>query len=104
MATPESKVKKKISAYLNELPMTWYNMPVPSGYGRPTLDYIGAVNGYAFAIEAKAPGEKPTPRQEATMEEMRKGRVAVFAVDMDRLPLDPFKEWAAKVLLRSPIQ
>lgn len=97
--TPEGKVKKEVSKYLAGLPFCWYNMPVPSGYGRPMLDYVGAVCGQAFAIETKAPGEKPTPRQEATITEMRKGGVEVFVVDMgERYPFEPFKEWAQAVL------
>lgn len=97
--TPEGKVKKKVSKYLADLPNCWYNMPVPGGYGRPLLDYIGSLCGQSFAIETKAPGEKPTPRQEATMEDMQRGGVRVFVVDCgERYPMEPFVEWAQSVL------
>lgn len=97
--TPEGKVKKQITKYLAGLPRCWYNMPVPGGYGKSTLDYIGAVAGRAFAIEAKAPGEDPTPRQEGTIEDMRAAGIVVFVVDgTDRYPLEVFKLWAKMVL------
>ena len=96
-ATPEGRVKALVSAYLRSVPGLWYNMPVPSGYGRPTLDYLGCVKGRFFAIETKAPGKKPTGRQEATMEAMRAAGAAVFVVrDADDLCL--VKEWVAAQL------
>jgi penicillin-binding protein-related factor A (putative recombinase) len=41
-------------------------MPVPSGYGESTLDYIGCYKARFFAIETKKPGGKLTPRQQNT--------------------------------------
>lgn len=80
--TPESTVKRKIKKLLDSLGDDVYcDMPVPGGYGKPTLDYVGCYLGVYFAIEAKALGKKPTPRQEATSERIRAARGAVFTVD-----------------------
>lgn len=93
--TPESKVKKKVSKYLDTLPKCWYNMPVPSGYGRPMLDYIGCLDGRAFAIETKAPGAKLSPRQEGMVEDMARSGMVVFVIDdTPKHPLETFMAWA----------
>jgi hypothetical protein len=79
MPTPESYVKKRVSALLTKY-RAWHYMPVPSGFGTPTLDYLGCIRGAFFAIEAKPPGKKPTPRQETTIRAMRDAGGAVFVV------------------------
>lgn len=45
--------------------------PVQNGMGSPTLDCIMCYYGRYIGVETKAPGKKPTPRQEATMQQMR---------------------------------
>lgn len=64
--TPEGKVKKEIKDYLKSIG-AYYFMPVQAGYGAPSLDILCCVNGWFVAIEVKAPGNEPTPRQFATM-------------------------------------
>lgn len=71
--TPEGKVKAKIKALLKKYGV-YYHMPVQNGMGAPTLDFICCVNSAYLAIEAKAPGKKPTARQENTMQEIRKAK------------------------------
>lgn len=93
--TPEGKVKKNVSAYLRRLDRIWYTMPVPSGYGMSTLDYLGCYRGRFFAIETKKPGGKPTPRQCITMEDMGNAQAAVFLIDGD--DLTELKNWIAQV-------
>lgn len=39
--------------------------PTTSAVGRP--DFLGVVNGHAFAIEVKQPGKKLTPAQQAEL-------------------------------------
>lgn len=93
MATPESKVKAKVKKVLAKYSMLRYiygHWPVPSGYGRSTLDYLGAIQGIAFAIETKAPGEKPTPLQDGYIEDMRRAGMKVFVIDGDTSELE---EW-----------
>lgn len=62
-ATPESKVKAKVRELLRNYPGAYTYWPVPSGYGRTTLDVLGCYRGRFFSIETKAPGKKPTLRQ-----------------------------------------
>lgn len=79
--TPEGRVKKQVKALLKEHG-AWFNMPVPTGYGVPMLDFIGCHQGKFFAVETKAPGEKLTPRQEATAALMEAAGAKVFVVGM----------------------
>ena len=78
--TPEGKIKAKVKKMLADYPV-WTHWPVQMGYGAPTLDCVGTFNGKFFAIETKAPGEKPTPRQEITIKEMLTAGGAVFVID-----------------------
>lgn len=79
--TPEGKVKTRVKKILAKFkPKLWDHWPVQSGYGAPTLDCTGAISGRAFAIETKAPGEHPTPRQQLTIEEMRAAGIRVFVI------------------------
>lgn len=85
MSTPESKLKAKVKAFLKKRG-AYFFMPVPSGYGTPTLDFIGCYKGRFFAIETKAPGKEPTMRQEVTLAQMR--TAGGFACWMDGEPSD----------------
>ena len=88
--TPEGKVKKTVSSLLRATPDLYYFMPVPSGYGESSLDYLGCYRGQFFAIETKKPGGKPTDRQNMIIERMRKAGGAVFVIDGD---LSELKTW-----------
>lgn len=82
--TPEGRVKAKITKLLKSYgERLWYDMPVPTGFGKSQLDYTVCVNERFLAIEAKAPGKNPTPRQELTMAAMRKAGAAVYVVRND---------------------
>lgn len=79
--TPEGKVKKRVKKMLAHFGANlWAHWPVQTGYGAPTLDCTGAINGHAFAIETKRPGQHPTERQKLTIEEMRAAGIAVFVI------------------------
>lgn len=67
--TPEGRIKDKIKAILRKHNVYWH-MPVQNGMGAPSLDFICCVRGNYLAIEAKAPGGKPTPRQLVTMRQI----------------------------------
>lgn len=96
--TPEGRVKAKIKDVLNERkPLLWYYMPVPNGYGIQTIDFIGCFRGDFFAIEAKAPGEEPTQRQEGTIADMRDAYGKVFVIDGDTGELE---QWLHHVTTR----
>ena len=78
--TPEGKVKEKVKALLKQYGCYWH-MPVQNGMGAPSLDLICCIKGKYFAIETKAPGKKPTPRQEHTMLEIQRAGGKCFVID-----------------------
>jgi hypothetical protein len=92
MTTPEGKVKRKVSTFLKSVDQLYYTMPVPSGYGESTLDYLGCYKGHFFAIETKAPGGRPTARQEQCMSLMERAGAKVFVIDGD-LTLNALQHW-----------
>lgn len=91
--TPEGKVKRAITDILKRSPECYYFMPVQTGYGSPTLDYLGGSKGRAFAIEAKAPGKKPTTRQLAIITTMERAGMKVFVIDGDPFDLETLERW-----------
>lgn len=77
--TPEGKVKEGVKKVLKRHNV-YYHMPVQNGMGTPTLDFICCHNGRYIAIETKAPGKKPTVRQDLTMTDMRMAGAFVFVI------------------------
>jgi len=92
-ATPEAKVKRRVSQILKRAAKVYYFMPVQTGYGSPTLDYLGCSRGRAFAIETKAPGKKPTIRQEAIIKEMEATNMTVFVIDGEPAQYEELRLW-----------
>ena len=82
--TPEGKVKKRVKHVLNSFENVYFEMPVPTGYGKSGLDFSCCVNGKALFIETKAPGEEPTPRQRETMTKQLAAGAAVFIISNER--------------------
>lgn len=84
--TPEGKVKKEIKEYLDSIG-AYYFMPVQTGYGRKTLDFLCCVRGEFVAIETKRPGGEPSAFQKLTIAEMEKAGatiiVATSAADVE---------------------
>lgn len=89
MTTPEGKIKERVKKLLKAYGI-YYHMPVMNGMGAPTLDFICCYKGRYFAIETKAPGKKPTPRQLITIRDIEQagGWVFVVANDEDLLVLE----------------
>lgn len=87
-ATPESRVKRKVSALLTATPGVYYHMPVPGGFGGTTLDYIGCYLGKFFAIETKKPGAKPTERQQQIIASIERAGGKTFVIDGDTTELE----------------
>jgi hypothetical protein len=99
MSTPEAKVKKMVKDVLAEFSekvtvshtytgadvfvvTTLYQYwPVPAGFGASSLDCIVGYYGYAIFIETKAPGKKPTPRQNLTIAEVAGASCYWFVID-----------------------
>jgi hypothetical protein len=89
--TPEGKIKNNINKVLDKYKGRVYKfMPVPGGFGPSSLDYILCVAGTFVAIEAKAPGKKPTPRQNAIIGAIRRSGGTVFVIDGSTAQLDNF--------------
>lgn len=82
--TPEGKVKARIKAVLKKYENLYYDMPVPSGYGKSGLDFHGCYNGRYFAIEAKAPGKEPTVLQRSVIRQILAAGGMCFVVSDDR--------------------
>lgn len=90
--TPEGKIKKLVRKVLDEFSETvtvddfvvktlkqyW---PVPSGFGTSDIDCIVCYYGFYISIETKAPGKKPTPRQNLTLAETKAAGGAAFVID-----------------------
>lgn len=93
--TPEGKVKRKVGVILKAAQELYYFMPVQTGYGSPTLDYLGCSKGRAFAIETKAPGKKLTVRQEAIRKEMERAGMKVFVIDGTTSQYEELKQWCS---------
>ena len=91
--TPEAKVKRHVSQILKRADQCYYFMPVQTGYGSPTLDYLGCSRGRAFSIETKAPGKLPTVRQLAIIKEMERTEMKVFVIDGDPVDYEELRLW-----------
>jgi hypothetical protein len=80
MTTEEGRLKERCRRYLKELGAYRF-APVQQGYGMQALDDICCIKGRFVGVEYKAPGKKPTPRQEATMRAMKEAGGAAFWCD-----------------------
>jgi hypothetical protein len=80
--TPEGKVKSQVRKVLHRHNAYWF-CPVQNGMGKPALDFmhVQIADVPVFAIETKAPGEKPTVRQQRTMAEIEAAGGKVFLID-----------------------
>ena len=79
MANPEAKVKTRVKKLLKEYG-TYQHWPVQTGYGAACLDCHACYKGLYFAVETKAPGKHPTPRQEITIEDIQEADGKVFVI------------------------
>lgn len=100
--TPEGQVKREIKEYLKVLKQKyhlWYHMPVQNGMGSPTLDFNPVIlRGRVCAIEAKAPGEQPTARQEQTLNEIRFAGGDTFVIDGSLSSWKLFEDWVYEAI------
>lgn len=77
--TPEGKVKKAVKKLLDQHG-AFHTWPVPSGFGESMLDCVGHHRGDYFEIETKAPGEKPTARQQYRIDLLTASDSQVFVI------------------------
>ena len=108
MSTPEGKVKAAIDALLVKYKIYsaskagafpadaagWTFKPVQgSAFGVSGIpDYLGFYRGFGFAVEAKAPGKKPSGFQALQLAAIKASGGAVFVIDGDE-SLKAFEEW-----------
>jgi hypothetical protein len=91
--TPEGEVKEKVKKLLNKYGV-YYDMNVPFGYGKQTLDFVCCAFGMYLAIETKAPDKKLTARQKKTALDMRRaGGVVVEIIGLDSPLFERLEEW-----------
>ena len=80
--TPEGKVKAKLKAALDKaFPEHYRFMPVQTGYGAKTLDFLLCINGLFVAIETKARGKFMTPLQFSTYQAIYDAGGLAYTVD-----------------------
>jgi hypothetical protein len=85
--TPEGRVKNKVKAVLKKYGV-WYHMPVPTGYEPKSIDFLCCARGHFFGIETKAPGKKPTDRQDRVLADIRAAGGWTFVIDGDTAELE----------------
>jgi hypothetical protein len=94
--TPEGKVKKFIKEFLHKH-YAYYFMPVQAGYGAPGLDFHCVYRGFAFFIEAKAPGKMLTSRQQVFFDTLKLHEAPCFKVSRKE-DLQEVEAWMQQIL------
>lgn len=79
--TPEGRVKALVKRALDRFKTRYEFWPVPGGYGPSSLDCLLCINGHFVAVETKAPGKKPTPRQRNCTRMIEQAGGRVFIID-----------------------
>jgi hypothetical protein len=87
MSTPEAKVKEALKKHLRRAGV-YYFMPVQTGYGATTLDFLTCLRGVFVAYECKAEGKKLTPRQELVARQITAAGGAAYKVTLQNDRLD----------------
>ena len=83
MQTPEAAIKKKVRNYLSAVGAYRFS-PVHMGIGSPTLDDLCCFKSRFLAIEYKAPGKTPPPRQLLTIKQIRDTKgIAIWGDNSD---------------------
>lgn len=80
--TPEGKIKLKVKKLLSRF-KNYCFMPVQTGYGQRTIDFLICCKGRFIGIETKAPGKKPTRLQNDCMCKIEVAGGYCFVVDGD---------------------
>lgn len=92
----EADVKKVVKKVLATTDNCWWFMPPANGFGRSGIpDFVGVVNGYAFAVETKFGRNDPTANQLREMANATKAGTKVWIVRETSLDgwTAEFKAW-----------
>jgi hypothetical protein len=94
VTTPEGLTKRKLRKILAQYDGMYTYWPVPSGYGRTTVDCLGCYRGRFFMVETKGDGKKPTLRQTLELQtaEFAMGKTFVMVGPEDPT-FDRLVEW-----------
>jgi hypothetical protein len=79
--TPEGRIKNKIKKLLDIQNDVYYFMPISTGFGKRTVDYLICVRGQFVAVEAKRPGGKATSKQASVLLEIENAGGSTFVVN-----------------------
>jgi hypothetical protein len=94
----EGDVKKIVKQVLNDQPNCWWFMPPANGYGRSGIpDFVGCVDGNAFAVETKFGRGTTTAHQNKEIAAATQAGAQVWIVretNVDTWALE-FKAWVA---------
>lgn len=83
----EKDVKERVKKIVTFLvPDAYIFMPVQSGFGQSTLDFLIGINGFLLAVETKISGKRPTVRQTKILGEITKSKS--FGLIIDELNLE----------------
>jgi Holliday junction resolvase len=94
-ATPEAKVKKKVTEQLKKL-NAYYFYAFTGGYGSSGVpDIIGCYRGYFFAIECKAGKNKPTALQEKQLRDIVKAGGEAIVINEENV--DEVTAWLLRL-------
>jgi hypothetical protein len=98
----ERVTKEWVKDLLAEYDALWYDMPVPTGFGKSQLDFTVCFCGLFLAIETKRPDENEylTGPQRLTAWNMLCAKGTVFVVS-SREGLDALRRWMEKVHARA---
>ncbi len=83
----EERVKNHVKRLFKKYGVSYF-MPVQSGYGSASLDFLACHKGRFLAVETKAPGKHLTPRQELIKSEIERAGGTVFIIGERFIPGD----------------
>ena len=92
--TPEGRVKSRLRELFAQYDGMYSYWPVPSGFGKTTLDVLGCYRGKFFSVETKAEGKKPTLRQTEEIKHIEYAMGKAFVMSGEASPVfDELREW-----------
>lgn len=83
----EERVKKHVKRLLDRYKVHYF-MPVQSGYGGQSLDFLCCHKGRFLAVETKAPGKHLTARQSLIQGQIQAAGGTVFVIGEEYIPGD----------------
>lgn len=86
--TPEGCVKRDIKKFLTGRGV-YFTMPVQTGFGKRTVDFLVCWGGKFVAVEAKRAGARAKRYQEIILQDVRNSGGAAICVD-DAQQLEAF--------------